>query len=55
MSCVMVEYNLREPGIGNQNLTLVVRIYLEVSRELCAIHDGKTSLTLLRVKFSSAV
>ena len=32
--CVMVEYNLWMPGDGNQNLTLVVRGYLEVFREI---------------------
>ena len=30
----MVEYNLWKPGLGNQNLTLVVRDYLEVFREV---------------------
>ena len=34
MSCVMFEYNLWKPGVGNQNLTLVVRDYLEVFREI---------------------
>ena len=34
MSCVMVEYNLWKPGVGNKNLTLVVRDYLEVFREV---------------------
>ena len=34
MSCVMVEYNLWKPGVGNQNLTLVFRDYLEVFREI---------------------
>ena len=32
--CVMVEYYLWMPGDGNQNLTLVVRDYLEVFREI---------------------
>ena len=32
--CVMVEYNLWMPGDGNQKLTLVVRDYLEVFREI---------------------
>ena len=34
MSCVMVEYNLWNPGVGNQNRTLVVRDYLEAFREI---------------------
>ena len=45
--CVMVEYNLWKPGVGNQNLTLVVRDYLEVFREIMRYPRWKDQFDLV--------
>ena len=40
----MVEYNLWKPGVGNQNLTLVVRDYLEVFREIIIFNYARSTM-----------
>ena len=51
MSCVMVEYNLWKPGVGNQNLTLVVRDYLDMFREIMRDPRWKDQFDLAACNF----
>ena len=41
---VMVEFNLWKPGDGNQDLTLVVRDYLEVFREIIIFNYARSTM-----------